>query len=286
VNEQGETRTAAAAAAADVDAATQAHFAARAATYSGGGDAALELMLELAALRPGERVLDVATGTGQVLFPLARRVGPEGLAAGVDFTPEMLAQAGRTGAGAGDGAGDGAGGGVGGRPVLVAAHAVRLPFREGTFDAVTCRYAVHHFSDPERSLAAMAAVLRPGGRLVVADFERPEEEAAGAAQDRLEALRGHVHVRIATRSQLKALLAGAGCPVVAEREAQREVRPQDLLQGPNVSSRPEQREALASLVQDLEREGGAGMRRREVEAGGEVRLVRTDAVLLGIKGAV
>jgi SAM-dependent methyltransferase len=271
--EHGGTRMAAA----EADAATQAHFAARAATYSGGGDASLELILELAALRPGERVLDVATGTGQVLFPLARRVGPQGLAAGVDFTPEMLAQAGRTGAGAG--------GGVGGRPVLVAAHAVRLPFREGTFDAVTCRNAVHHFSDPERSLAAMAAVLRPGGRLVVADFERPEDEAAGAAQDRLEALRGHVHVRIATRAQLKALLAGVGCPVVAEREAQREVRPQDLLHGPNISSRPEQREALHALVQDLEREGGAGLRRREEGAGGDVRLVRTDVVLLGVKGA-
>ena len=138
---------------------------------------------------------------------------------------------------------------------------MRLPFREGTFDAVTCRFAVHHFSDPEGGLAAMAAVLRPGGRLVVADFERPEDEVAGAAQDRLEALRGHVHVRIATRSQLKAMLAGAGCPVVAERDAEREVRPQDLLQGPHVSALPEQRAALDALVQSLERERTRGRRR-------------------------
>jgi SAM-dependent methyltransferase len=274
MNERGETRMATA----DVDSATQAHFAARAATYSGGGDSSLELMLELAALRPGERVLDVATGTGLVLFPLAQRVGPAGLAAGVDFTPEMLAQARRRG--------DEAGAGAGGRPALVAAHAVRLPFREGTFDAVTCRFAVHHFSDPEGGLAAMAAVLRPGGRLVVADFERPEDEVNGAAQDRLEALRGHVHVRIATRSQLKAMLAGAGCPVVAERDSEREVHPQDLLQGPHVSALPEQRADLDALVQSLEREGGAGMRRRVEGAEGDVRLVRTDAVLLGIKSAV
>ena len=79
------------------------------------------------------------------------------------------------------------------------------------------------------------------------------------------------------------MLAAAGCPVVAERDAEREVRPQDLLQGPNVSALPEQRAALDALVQSLEREGGAGLRRRGGGVAGEVRLVRTDAVLLGIK---
>ncbi|HEX2324471.1 MAG TPA: hypothetical protein VHQ00_03675, partial [Chloroflexota bacterium] len=61
---------------------------------------------------------------------------------------------------------------------------------------------------------------------------------------------------------------------------------QDLLQGPHVSALPEQRADLDALVQSLEREGGAGMRRRVEGAEGDVRLVRTDAVLLGIKSDV
>ncbi|HEX2032767.1 MAG TPA: methyltransferase domain-containing protein, partial [Chloroflexota bacterium] len=75
------------------DAATQAHFTARAAAYAGAGDASLQAMIELAGIRPGERILDVATGTGSALFTLAEQAGRRGLAVGVDFTPAMLAQA-------------------------------------------------------------------------------------------------------------------------------------------------------------------------------------------------
>jgi SAM-dependent methyltransferase len=248
----------------EVEAATRAHFTARAAQYTGGGgETSLRAMLDLVDARPGERVLDVATGTGLVLVPLAERVGGAGLAVGVDFTPAMLAEAARRNR----------------LPALIAAHAGRLPFRPQTFDAVTCRFAVHHFADPETSLAAMAAVLRPGGRLVVADFVRPEDETAGAEHDRLEALRGHVHFRIYSRPRLEAMLAAAGCPVVARRDAEREFRPQDLAGGPNVA--PSDREALAEAVSGLEAHGGAGLEARRVDDG--VRLVRTDAVLLGIK---
>jgi SAM-dependent methyltransferase len=255
-----------------VDAATRAHFTDRAAQYSGSGEASLEALLALVDARPGERVLDVATGTGMVLFPLAERVGPSGVAAGVDFTPAMLGAAGGRRQDLPPDA----------RPALVAAHAARLPFRPGTFDAVTCRYAVHHFSDAAAGLAAMAAALRPGGRLVIADFVRPESEAAGAVHDRLEALRGHVFVRIYPRSGLEAMLAAAGCPVVERREAERAFRPADLLDGPNVD--PANRPALAAAVAALTGAGGGGFRLRRDGAGDEsVRLVRSDAVLLAVR---
>jgi SAM-dependent methyltransferase len=254
-----------------VDAATRAHFTERAAQYSGSGEASLEALLALVAARPGERVLDVATGTGMVLFPLAARVGPSGTAAGVDFTPAMLEAAGQRREALPEGE----------RPALDAAHAAQLPFREGVFDAVTCRYAVHHFSDAPTGVAGMAAALRPGGRLVIADFVRPDEPAAGAEHDRLEALRGHVFVRIYPRSGLEAMLTAAGCEVVERREAERVFRPADLREGPNVD--PANRPALAAAVAALEAQGGGGFRRHTDDPDGGVRLVRSDAVLLAIK---
>jgi SAM-dependent methyltransferase len=135
-------------------------------------------------------------------------------------------------------------------------------------------------SDPEAGLAAMAATLKPGGRLVVADFVRPDDPGEAERHDRLERLRGHQHVQIYEAARLEAMLAAAGCPVRARREATRAMNPHDLLTGPNVA--PENRTALAALVADLEAGGRAGFEAQQID--GEPRLVRRDLVLLGIKG--
>lgn len=301
----------------EVDAATRAHFTARAVQYSGGSEGSLQAILELAAPRPGERVLDVATGTGLVLFALAARVGAEpsradradegpaglrraqggALAVGVDFTPAMLAEAARRRAvvtgttggvapgttqratgGAGSGAAQRADG-TAEAAVLLAAHATRLPFRPASFDVVTCRFAVHHFADPSACLAAMAGALRPGGRLVIADFVCPVDPAAAARQDRLERLRGHVYVEIFTPPRLQEMLATAGCPVTAARSSPRELRPQEWLASPNLPA--EARTSLAEMIDDLTAHGGAGLEVRQVD--GETRFLRQDAVLLGVK---
>lgn len=329
----------------ELDAATRAHFTARAATYTGSGDASLRALLELAAPQPGERALDVATGTGMVLFALAEAVGPDGFAAGVDFTPAMLAQAaarrdtlrrertssssappeaagaantpGPTGsrvtsarpgvagssaaagaaetarasetAGVASGAGGVAGAGVASaagpisaEPALLAADAATLPFRDGRFDVVTCRYSAHHMSDPAASLAAMAAVLRPGGRLVIADFVRPDDPGEGDRHDRLERLRGHQYVQIYERARLEQMMAAAGCPVRDAQLVERVTTPNDLLTGLNVA--PADRDALAAAIEEIIRHGGGGGFdvRRDGEA---LKLSRADVVLLGVKRA-
>jgi len=160
---------------------------------------------------------------------------------------------------------------------------VRLPFQDERFDVVTCRFSVHHMSDPAAGLAAMAAVLRPGGRLVIADFVEPEDAVEAARHDRLERLRGHEYVRIYTASRLEAMLTEAGCPVRdpahGRRRTPREMDPREWMQSPNVA--PENRAPLAELVAELELRGGIGYEVRRVDGG--VRLVRTDVVLLGIK---
>lgn len=128
--------------------------------------AATSLILDRARLGPGARVLDLASGTGQPAASIAEAVGPGGHVFATDFVPEML---------------------LGARDLvrstgldnltLLAADASALPFREATFDCVTCRFGLMFFPDVQRALEGIHAVLRPGGRAVFAVW------ATGGAND-------------------------------------------------------------------------------------------------------
>jgi demethylmenaquinone methyltransferase/2-methoxy-6-polyprenyl-1,4-benzoquinol methylase len=118
----------------------------------------------VAALRSGDRVLDIAGGTGDLAQAFARRVGPQGQVVLTDINEAML----RTGrdrlldAGAG-------------LPVAVC-DAERLPFPDGSadrgFDLVSVAFGLRNMTRKEQALREMARVLRPGGRLLVLEFSR------------------------------------------------------------------------------------------------------------------
>ncbi|MHB8233282.1 MAG: bifunctional demethylmenaquinone methyltransferase/2-methoxy-6-polyprenyl-1,4-benzoquinol methylase UbiE [Solirubrobacteraceae bacterium] len=112
---------------------------------------------DLAALAPGDRVLDVAAGTGDLTIELARRVGPEGEVVGCDFSEDMLALARMKAPGLRFELGD----------------ALTLDYADGAFDAATVGFAARNFSDLQRGLAEMVRVVRPGGRVVILDFTTP-----------------------------------------------------------------------------------------------------------------
>lgn len=118
---------------------------------------AQHLLLERAALQPGEWVLDVACGTGLVTFPAAEAVGPEGAVVGTDLSDRMVAH--------------------------VCEEAEHRDLRHVTalqcdaedlrcvdtlFDAVLCGLGMMYFPDPLRALREQHRVLRPGGRAVSA----------------------------------------------------------------------------------------------------------------------
>jgi len=121
---------------------------------------------ELAEIKPGERVLDVATGTGDLAFELARRVGPTGTVIGVDFSEPMLAIARKKAAAAGA-AGDAA------EVRFDQANALALPYANREFDAATIGFGARNLSDLELGLRELARVVKPGGRVVVLEMTAP-----------------------------------------------------------------------------------------------------------------
>ncbi|HUA11424.1 MAG TPA: class I SAM-dependent methyltransferase [Solirubrobacteraceae bacterium] len=118
--------------------------------------------IDLAAVGPGMRVLDVATGTGDLALEAARRVGPEGLVIGVDFAEGMLEHARRKPVPEGAAA-----------PRFEWADALALPFADGAFDAATVGFGARNFDDLARGLAEMARVVTAGGRVVVLEITTP-----------------------------------------------------------------------------------------------------------------
>ena len=115
-------------------------------------------------LRPGQRALDVASGTGDLGAGIARQVGPSGLAVLTDINREMLSR-GR------DRLLDE---GIARNVAFVIANAECLPFPDRTFDCVTIGFGLRNVTDKAAALSSMRRVLRPGGRLLVLEFSQPQ----------------------------------------------------------------------------------------------------------------
>ncbi|MGH9456348.1 MAG: bifunctional demethylmenaquinone methyltransferase/2-methoxy-6-polyprenyl-1,4-benzoquinol methylase UbiE, partial [Thermoanaerobaculia bacterium] len=112
--------------------------------------------------RPGDRVLDCATGTGDLAIAFAKVVGPAGDVVGTDFSPEMLAPAPRKAER------DGV------RVTFETADVTALPYADASFDVASIAFGIRNVADRVGGLREMARVVRPGGRVVVLEFGQPE----------------------------------------------------------------------------------------------------------------
>ena len=116
--------------------------------------------VDVSGVHEGERILDLAGGTGDVAALLAGRVGRKGSVVVADIIPSML--------GVGRERLDGRG--LVGNVTYAQANAERLPFAEGSFDCVTMAFGLRNVTHKEAALAETLRVLRPGGRLLVLEF--------------------------------------------------------------------------------------------------------------------
>ena len=127
------------------------------------------LTVNNALLQPGEGVLDVGCGTGGVSIPAKRLVGDNGRVAGIDPAPEMIAVARRKAQRAG-------------MEIDFRVGVIEsLPFPDETFDAVTSSLMMHHLPEhlQVKGLAEIKRVLKPGGRLLIADIVHASRSLLG-----------------------------------------------------------------------------------------------------------
>lgn len=186
----------------------QSNFGAAAADYvtskvhASGQD--LAWVVEAAALKGTERVLDVATGAGHTAFALAPYAAE---VVALDITKEMLAVAQKEAAE---------------RHLdnirFLEGDAQQLPCADASFDVVSCRHAPHHFPHVQRAVQEWARVLKPGGKLVLVDSISPEEPEIEAFLHEIEVLRDPSHVRNQRLSTWVTFLNEAGFTVNSAHE--------------------------------------------------------------------
>ena len=169
-----------------------------------------------AGISSGETCLDICSGTGDLALEAARAAGPSGAVLGMDFCLPMLAAARR-------------------KPpfrhnlniVVSAANACAIPCKDGVFDAVTIGFGIRNVTRIDTCLEELHRVLKPGGRLVILEFARPERgwtrplvdfylfqllPRVGALFSRREAYRylPESMKRFSTRAELRDRMSSAG----------------------------------------------------------------------------
>ncbi len=161
-------------------------------------DAVLALLVDAAEPTPEDQALDVACGPGTVVAAFAPRVRR---AIGLDATEAMLAQARRLADERGLANVEWHSGDV-----------YALPFADGAFDIVSCRFAFHHLEEPARALAEMRRVCRRGGRILLCDGIASDDPRKADAFNAMERFRDPSTVAFRPLAYLQALFASAQLP--------------------------------------------------------------------------
>lgn len=132
-----------------------------------------QFTVEISGVRPGHTVLDIAGGTGDLTKKFSRLVGASGQVVLADINESML-NVGR------DKLLDS---GVAGNVVYAQADAQYLPFPDNTFDCISIAFGLRNVTDKDLAIASMLRVLKPGGRLLILEFTKPQNPVVEKAYD-------------------------------------------------------------------------------------------------------
>ncbi len=132
------------------------------------------LTIESSGVRPGYKVLDIAGGTGDLTMQFSKRVGEQGQVILADINSSML-NVGR------DRLMDQ---GYGSNIQFVQANAETLPFPDNYFNCVSIAFGLRNVTDKDKALRSMTRVLKPGGRLLVLEFSKPNNELLSKVYDK------------------------------------------------------------------------------------------------------
>ncbi len=121
--------------------------------------------IDQAAIKPGNVVLDLAGGTGDLAKEFSRKVGKDGHVVLADINAAMLQQ-GRSRL---------IDAGIAGNVTIAQVDAQALPFDSGTFDCITMAFGLRNVTDKDAALASMLRVLKPGGKAMILEFSKPDD---------------------------------------------------------------------------------------------------------------
>ena len=211
----------------------------------------LGVLVELVPADPEASWIEVACGPAAISRALAPRVGR---VHGVDLTPAMIEKA----------AEEAAAEGLANAEFSIG-DATALDFADGSFDGAVTRFSLHHIPAPQRVVAEMARVIRPGGWMVVSDFIANPDREAYAAVEEIERLRDPSHWSCLTAAQLRAIGEGLGLELESEQLIPFDLDYADWLR--RGSGGPAAGELIESLLERLP-QGSGCFRVYDAEDGG------------------